>query len=477
MQDVLITNNNDKISLYLSDNKFFGYKINDYFIEKVNSNVFKYFSFLLPSSDFSILDDVDGYKVILDNKTNFKHYYKDGCFNIEKFFINNGEYDILFDKKNKFDLNFLKNIKKVFKVNSSEVVVTSLFSLSLIFSYFNFDVNIDSFSYDYDYSLSSLNYDTLNYYSFNDDNDDYNIEYIYNLRSSINDSNSEEIINKLLKNVFLNYNYTVDDIFYLIDHSINLNEKEKLFFKNEEIISKVLPYINNDPYLKYTYLNRFYNLDIVPFTSLEEKNSSGGYYLSDNKLHVCNYKGNLEEKDIVAHEYMHVFQYPSAEYGFLIEASAELISYEFYNKYSEIKLDGYSSEVIRLKVLMEMIGSEAVFKYCISGDFSLIEENVKPYLNEFEFLNFCEILKKTTVGLENENIIIYDLDTLLGKIYVNKYGKDMLSDENIVNIYVKKDKNKSYFNEKNLNNDYTIIEDCDNICNLDSIKRKKYIFN
>lgn len=456
MEEVLIINQEKKfkILLYLKNKKVYGYKFNaDNTITKVDRKFFEYFR---------------------------TWFFKNFNYNIEKYYVNNGDYNLLFDKLLSID-DSVKKIKKRFKLNSNEVVITSLFSLSFLFSFFSADINSNNFFIDEEkYSVTSLNYDSLYNYNllnnFSFQRNNYNINYILYLKNSINDTNYEVINDELIKNVFANYNYTVDDIFYLIDNSCNLNDVEKEFLKNKNIISKVLPYVNKDPYLKYVYLNRFYNLDIVPFTSIEESYATGGYYVSDNKLHVCNYNGNLEEKDIVAHEYMHVFQYPSAEYGFLIESSAELMSYEFYNDY-DIKLDGYTFEVSRLKVLMEIIGQDPIFEYNITGNFSSIEKNVKPYLSESDYENFCNILKKATVGLDNEEEIIFNLDCILKKLYLNKLGKDMLSDENIVNIYVKKDKNKYYFNEKKLNKDYTIIEDCDNIYNSDFIKRKKYILN
>ena len=136
MDIVRIHDKTSNIVLYLDKNKYFGYKFNnDNTIEKVDKNVFKYFDFLVCSNDFKRLADEGEYNVILDNETNFKHYFKGGSEDYQMFCLNNGKDALSYNSKD--GKNNLKNISFLI----GNLVVTASLSSFLILSNYQIYIN------------------------------------------------------------------------------------------------------------------------------------------------------------------------------------------------------------------------------------------------------------------------------------------------------------------------------------------------
>lgn len=117
-------------------------------------------------------------------------------------------------------------------------------------------------------------------------------------------------------------------------------------------------------------------------------------------------------------------------YQFINEACAELMACEYF----DLPVENYTSSVERLRVLMEIIGSDAILQYNFAGDFSGIYNAVKPYLSEEDYATFINIMLTNpgSISYHKELEINQQLDSILANLYRNKFGRD-ISDDMIIN--------------------------------------------
>ena len=127
------------------------------------------------------------------------------------------------------------------------------------------------------------------------------------------------------------------------------------------------------------------DIEIVPFTEEDDlenlvKIQQGlgltlGYYnkLEPNIIHVKDYA----DYSTIYHEFAHLLQADS-EYNYIQEACGEIIAHEYYGR----EIDSYIEEVKRIQVLMEIIGSEAIWAINFSGDDSKFDD-----IREFSKIN------------------------------------------------------------------------------------------
>lgn len=222
--------------------------------------------------------------------------------------------------------------------------------------------------------------------------------------------------------------YTTKDMYALIHSSIYLTEEEKDFLYNEELFNDLLPLINDSNYLKYMYSIYFNSLRIQNFTEqpdcLEESIEHVlGYYDTafPSTMFVKNYDGlNDTNKDTVAHEFIHVCQDVTG-YNLIIEGTCEIVKNEYYN----IPISKHTRQAKLVKKLMEIIGPNPIWVYSFGGDFSLIEENVKPYLSGEDYELFLDSLIFDYANYENNIPKFNNLDMLLAKLYQAKFNSDI----------------------------------------------------
>ena len=431
MESIRIHEKNYDIVLYLDKNKFFGYKFNnDNTIEKIDKNVFKYFDFFVCSNNYTVLPGVDDYKVVLDNETNFKHYFKGGSEDYNMFFLNNGTKEISFNQKRTIN-DLIKNISISFIIGSTTVCLT-LGAFNLIQLHTN--------------NVIQPNISTN--------------EVISAEKRDLNEQKEDRLIEQVVSG-----DITYDDIKNLIYSSSNLNQEEKDYINNEDLLRDVIDTINNYNITKYDLLRSFKDLDIRTYNDgLKEVD---GYYIPNtpNIIFIKNYDGlTSETRDIVAHEQIHLLQYHYLDYSLLKEATAEIISNE-YNKNSNI--NAYSDQIYLTKKLMEIIGPDPVWYYVFTGDFTSVEKEVKPYLNDKEYSTFLYCLKYDYYNSQDNKEKIEKLNTLLDTIYKNKYNANIRSDQ-IIPLLNDKSTNlkRYYFNKRYINRENSYYEDETQVTNI-----------
>jgi hypothetical protein len=198
--------------------------------------------------------------------------------------------------------------------------------------------------------------------------------------------------------------------------------------------------------MKFIYRSKFDNLDIknigpimhyvLPYQGWYAGNPSSNLYVKDYEV--------LDDstKDALSHEYIHATQNLSS-LPFFYESAAELASYEYFGG----EIDAYRPTIKALKVLMEIIGAEPIKQYVFTGDFSMIENRVKPYLTEDEYNEFMDcISQELGPGSSERNARLMNI---YQSLYSNIYGTPMKSDQ-VINHILSDDEslNRPYFNER-----------------------------
>ena len=391
----IIIKDKDKNTIILINSKFYyGYTMNPFSVIPCIEDLSSIFSCFSLSNKHTPFKKEGKYHVCIDLLSGFKHYFYQGKEEYYQFFIHNSSPTTVYkDKKehpfNLNDMRFFSTGEKVVICSFLAFLFFSVYSPSFIPNFKSVSQNVVS-SYTQDYSL------------------DYVRDAIYS--------------------------------------SPFLTVEEKDFLYNPEFLKLVVDTVNQSNIAKSHFSSYIHDISIKSFVSEDSSTPSGGLYQLNNPstIYINSYKGLSEaNQDTVAHEFVHLCQ-DTTGYNLIIEASAEIISHEFY---SDTKERSYSHQVQLLKKLMEIIGSDPVWYYNFTGDFSKIEENVRPYLSNKEYKDFLNSLT-FDYHFSADNKPVYDrLEELLEILYKNKYHQDMK--DNPIFSYIDHDSfhlHRYYFN-------------------------------
>ena len=218
---------------------------------------------------------------------------------------------------------------------------------------------------------------------------------------------------------------TESEIIDYINKSNNISDDEKKAIISEDLFSDVLYYSNDKR--NYELRAKFSDISIKNY---DDKNNTLGYYdpIDISTLHLRDgeYDGVLE------HEFIHMLQ-DNNEYYYIREASAELVSHEYY----ECKIDSYVDEVKNLKLLIELIGPESIMECNFSGDVTNFENNIKKYLDEKDSKRLLKLFKTPSDEINDEKEKTQELnkeiEELLHKMYYNKTGENIVTNEYLKN--------------------------------------------
>lgn len=257
---------------------------------------------------------------------------------------------------------------------------------------------------------------------------------------------------KLFFNKKIYATYMTNKLRQKINNSSTLNDEEKDILYNYKLLYDVCSSYY-DTYMEFEISRRFRKLDIKSFTEKdlqdETLENSIGYYTPGipGTLHVRNYEEDQSNPydflKVISHEYVHLLQ-SASEYGYIKEAGAEIISSEYYN----LEISSYTEECVRLKVLMEIIGSEPIWEAVTMANPGKLEKSIKELLLEESAQRFLNLLKKSpyeSTEEERKNINI-EIDNYLSDMYYNKYQRNFYGEMLIYCIYSYNDSNRLYFN-------------------------------
>lgn len=422
MAKLIIKIDEDTFVLYLEQEKnicnYYGYKVCDEKIMPLPEDFIKILDIFKLSLNRKSLGIEDGYEVILDCDTNFKHYFKNQTEDFDKFILMNSEDLTVYENNTNNENNNKKKNKKYFRkfnlVASNRTKtftkVATIGATIVIVAVINV------------YTVSQIMIEKHN-------------AYIYNQKMSESLAYSSFDIQK-------------EDIVNYIMNSPNLNEQEKALLINDDYLDFISPYLfgaNVNIYLN----DRLNNLDIVYYDDeIDPRPGTNGYYKGDNILHIKDYNENnpMERKIVIGHEFSHVFQNPFCS-TYIAEAISAILTDEFFGEYNS-----YPAEVKNIKALMEIIGPEPLIKYTFTGDLTEIENLVKDYLEKDDFDNFIRIISsninfssKSKEDRNKDNEMLLDI---IYRMYYNKYGK---IDHDFVSLICNTDVVRYYFNPKFIN--------------------------
>ena len=414
MERIVIEDSNKKTIINIQNRTISGYSF--YHDERVKEltkedlNIFKLF-FL--SDNNKRLPNEGKYTVILDNITGLKHYFINGKEDFIQLFFNNGEEGTLYKVENKGlkDNGYRKKEKlsmkeRVFKIGNTFVRCTSIALLYFFIAVF---------------SVNAVNV-------IRNPNSIYEIGPV-----------------PILSIVTGSKDLTVDDLVRKIKASERLDTEDQVYLANRDFLEDILVYANQYNYTKYDYNIKFHNIGVKTF---KKRGTTRGFYLAigdPNSLYISEVALTDDEyNDVISHEFVHLCQ-TGINYNLLTEASAEILSYEYFEG---TKMLSYKKEVYLVKKLMEIIGPEPIMHYTIGGNFDYIEKAVSPYLSDSEYYQFTKCLIRKSEGdlfynekREEENRD--SLDNLLTKIYERKFNRSidddpvmpLLNDPNLVRYY------------------------------------------
>lgn len=413
--------NNNLFCTHLDSNGFTKSDIN--YIKNVLKKLFF-------NSNCTYISKYNDYNVYYNKETNIKHFIKDGKEDFNLFYYLNGTDAILYNnqKSNKKD-----NLIKSFAIAGCTIILSGVF-------------------------IGFLNQSQINILETG---------YDYKAESFVDNIVSDNDISKIYDDEIIDYKQALE---YIKQSEVDYKIKDVL--SNEELLQDVFEYYKGTSMERSASLN-FNNIHISYFDTEEYNKDKDlnaiGYYsiLHPNELFVSdeykyeNIKNNQEYKRVVGHEYIHLLQNHGIPYTYLLEASAELLTKEYFGT----KVGCYKPAVKNLMLLTDIIGPEPIMQLIFGGKTNEFNNILKNNLTEEEYLKLTRYFQDTTLKTNHyeEN---KEIQSLLCTLYKNMYNKDITEDEDILFdlIYNNDDfdctnSNKIYLNVRKMKDNDTIYFD------------------
>lgn len=421
----------EKEYLYLKQENnnllYYGFSIQNCNIKPIDKNIINKIYDLLRVNDNCIyVEDYLDYQVYLDKENNIKHYLKNGVEDFIMLFKNNGEdLNLYINSNNKNNSN-----NKKFKIGKLKIKLSK-----------NFIVYLSAIIVGISMGLPLKNV-TSNIKS----NEESTNSSVYIENEEINKPELEEpnIIYSTPNDENLNLEpVDYEDAIDLINSS-SLSQSLKEIASNEALLKDVFRYYKNTD-MEYVIKNRLNNLSIEVYSKDYYKTGNieeyvAGYYdeLTPNELHI---REDVNIDSTFKHEYIHLLQSCNCEYSYLIEATAEIVSYE----YLDSNVTGYLCPVENTRLLMDVIGPKMIWETVFGGDETNLENTLRSNLNESEAEELILFLKQSPAQVDENN-----KHERITKLISNLYKNINLSDiKNDTNIYYLNGNHvdKIYFNE------------------------------
>ena len=427
----IIQYKNKIIYVDLKDNKIYGYYYNKRGKQIISSSTILSLINSLFNRDKEVFFRTENeYKIYINKETGYKHFYKNKQQDILKFFLENGKNAIMYDNENS---SILKKVKEFYNKHQK---VRFILNFVVIYS-----------------TLMATDI----------------VGKVYNASEIIAENKGIE-----LSIIEENYDCYFDyhQLCQSIQESLSLSNEEKENLYNEDLFNDICATPMSIDRIK-DLEEKITDVEIVPFTEQdyqeqqkkkdENDSYSVGYYnpLEPNILHVDENQSYDKIEDTKYHEFIHLLQ-DDNKYYYIKEASAEIISNEYYGA----PLESYTEEAKRIKALMEIIGSNSIWKINFSGDDSQLINIIKENLSQEEYKYFCEILETSPANLNKEQREEQNkkFDNILSILYNNMYKNSIEKDENIKKIYDSTTGDilgidRSYFKNCNLEDSKIVIKE------------------
>lgn len=397
MFNVIVLNNKKETYLKLNENVLEGFSIENGIVHELTKEDIKALELLKLSSNKRYLSKENGYDVYLDNISLFKHYFKDSIEDIKMFCKSNSVDALLYKRNNNKNSDLYK-----FKINEKGSIILDLKTICLILGV--------------TFTIGALTIISTKYIPKG------NLTY-ENLENSISSND-------------------------------NLTSEDKEIFLNEKLLTDIIAYYKGTN-REVLIPNLLETTEIINQNEILERENGtfvvGWYNPSDNTIHVLNDEEDnfANAFDTKTHEYIHLLQSPFVynNYKYIAEASAEIISYEYYNA----PLNAYSSEVQNTKILMETVGPELIWKLNFSGDDTELKNIIISNLSEDKANRLLTLLSTYDEDYEKvSNNIHEEIRGLLEELYYNINNAPAMTNDFISGIYYGTVRDRYYFNSERI---------------------------
>lgn len=438
----IIQYKNKIIYVDLKDNRIYGYYYHNKKKHIISLNtIATLVNSLFDREKEEFLKQQGEYTVFINKETNYKHFYKDDKEDLLKFFLVNGQNGIMYENE-----KYNKNNSKIKSFFNRKKMVKYIMGLTLYSALF----------------LTS--YKTTLYIT-----DEINNQEIQEL---------EEAATEIVDSQY----YDFESICNAIQLSNTLSAKDKKILYNEELFKAISNTQMTEDRVMFLE-KKLTDIQILTFTEEDQEENKtrieqglfpkAGYYhpLTPNLIYVS----EKENNKIKCHEFIHLLQ-DDNEYYYIRESSAEIISNEFYNH----PIDSYIEELKRIKILMEIIGSDPIWNVNFSGSEEKLQEfNDILYNNlsykEYNKINDILTTAPSTKTEEERKEINEELDRILASLYNNIYQEPIENNEIIQYIYNKNvnsyENQRHYFQDRE-NKEGRIQEKQEKIPLIEAIKEE-----
>ena len=361
--------------------------------KEVSYDDLKVFNSFFLSKDNKKLPNEGKYRVVLDNKTGFKHYFLGKNEDFVMFYLNNGENAALYKQEEHYikDNGWKKEPtqkEKFFNVGKRIIRCTCLSLLSILLAVSICQVEVAIQNPEVVRTPKTVPMVRM-------------ARYFVETKEDVS---SDILIAKLYESQYL-------------------TDEQSCILSNKEFFDDIVPYVNASDYAKFLYKDKFDNIIIRRFDGTAKK--MGGFHmpLDPNSIYISDQAGDgYVFNDILIHEFIHLCQCNIC-FNVISDACAEIFKEEYFN----YAVATYNEAVYVTKKLMEIIGPEPILEYNFSGNDNAIIEAVRPYLSESDLKTFISTLKMKTVDESDYNNDEMNAqwnlcDKLLDKIYENKFG-------------------------------------------------------
>lgn len=260
-------------------------------------------------------------------------------------------------------------------------------------------------------------------------------------------------------------------------YTSSLTDEEKKYLYNSDFFIDVLKTIN-DSKISTSDLRK--KIEKINIQSYEDDDTREGYYThqTQNTIYISDYTSlNYQKKDTLAHEFIHLCQSNNCEYNMILEATAEIISKEYYDLTT---INSYINEVKNLKVLMEIIGPRIIWNYVLTNDKEPLEKALKKYLDDVDYDIFISCLSINQNDEQDRKIKSTKISNLLDIMYYSKYQKN-INDDLVISLIRNYDISlrRYYFNYRYINHDNSFYRDGeeyeDDYLSFEEAEKENYI--
>lgn len=219
-----------------------------------------------------------------------------------------------------------------------------------------------------------------------------------------------------------NKNIAIEDIKTLFFFRATLDDEKKTFLWNEELMNKLSVYYSKNELeeilLKF---NIQYTHDL--------------YHMGSKQYEIKDDTSDYEE---ASQKFISLLQFGNSNY--IKKTVAEIIQQEYFFNYSY----NTSSIYKYTKILMEIIGTDAVLEDAFSRESTSIKDAITPYLSEEEVTEFIGYFYDSFSNIWKHS---QEIEKLLETLYKNKFGIEMRDNAFIQAILADYDYNRVYFSD------------------------------